>query len=227
MIFCHLLVYPRALGIGWLGLKPPVAIFRASRSIHSEAFDILYRENKFAGSFTSSRWSIIQNPRILETVQNIEYNVSVCSGPLAGTGFLKLMYHFGAPSTIRGTLRGSLTVNFSLDARFRLPLEWFVRPLRRFTNFQTIELHVYRYGRRVSMLKVLDYLEAALKPVLGDAEDCSRAGNGLRFYPIDHRNRCKEPDDGHGDWGDFLDGIRLRCNDEITNAEGFQPSVLN
>lgn len=227
MIFRYLLVYPQALGIGWLGLKPPVAILRASRLIHREAFDILYRENKFVGSFTSSRWSIIRFPRILDTVQNIEYNVSVLPGPLAGKGFLKLMHHFGTPSTIPGTRRGTLTVNFSLEARFHLPLKWLVRPLRRFTNFQTIELHVYRDGRREPMVTVLDYLEAALKPTLGDAEDCSRARNGLRFHPIDHRNRCKELDDGHGDWGDFLDGIRLGYNDEITNAEGFQPSVLN
>lgn len=222
MVYRHLLVHHHtfniARGIGPPPRVRPVAILRTCRLVHREAFDVLYRENHFTDSMLRlPHWSLTQFPHISNTVQNIYHTVFMFEISLAVNidNFTKLMHEFGTPAGIR---RGTLTVKFLLNGRACRSLNWFIQALARFTNFRTIELHTCPFGCRT--LEVLGYLEARLTTVLGDAEDGSHAENGLlRFHPINHRNRCREPENGLADWANSLDGIRLKWNDEVTNTE--------
>lgn len=56
--------------------------------------------------------------------------------------------------------------------------------------------------------------------MLGHAEAFEKAAHlekGLNFHPADHRNLWRQP--GDGDWVDFLDGIRLDRNGNLTDVE--------
>lgn len=219
-IFRYLLVSPHLVDIaGWQQDPSSVAILRTNRLIHREAADVYYRENRFTDIWKYSGGAIMEFPRILDPLWNFDYKVDLPHEFSGSLYFLKIMRSLGTPSN---TTRGTLTLTFCPDsffpdgARSCRPLNWFIRALGRCTNFQTIELHVYQWGIRNRFLTKLEYLEARLKPVLGDAEDVSREENGLRFHPIDHRIRCREMDDGHADWADSLDGIRLGWNDDVT-----------
>lgn len=64
---------------------------------------------------------------------------------------------------------------------------------------------------------MFEYLKTALEPELGFADNISSTEHGLRFHPLDHWNRWREPD--MGDWGDSLDGIRLEWNQDVINAD--------
>lgn len=86
----------------------------------------------------------------------------------------------------------------------------------RFIHFGTIEVHIWRLGFRDRYPDVFAYLEPALEPILGSAEDGSREGICLRYHPINHPNCCSEADDVG--WADYLDGIRLEWNKDAIHA---------
>lgn len=214
LIYRYLLIRFESIQFGVWGTRLPVAILSTSRLIHRETFDVLYRENEFANTRCNiSCWPITRFRRIVDTIKDIVYEQR---DDVVAEEFLELMHYFGNPSTIRGTL----TVIFSHDPQHPLPLKWFVRALGRFTNFQTVELWDYLIQFRRRKITELDHFEAALKPVLGIGSCTGYMKKYLRFHPIDHRNRCRELDNGHGDWANSLDGIRLTWNDEVTNAQG-------
>lgn len=232
MIFRHLLVCPRHVDFGRWASDPSVsvAILRTCKSIHSEASDVLYRENQF--QLPNYMWlpfhSVIRFRQALETMQNIYVGIPPSFGILIQT-FLTHIHHFRDTSIIRGTL----TVEFFV-ARFKscrplaawaTPLRWMARALGRFTHFRTIELHINHFDCRDRIFDVLEYLEAALEPVFGHSDHGSREGHGLRFHPLDYRNRSREA--GVGDWADLLDGVRLEWNEDAKNANGPETPVQN
>lgn len=218
MIFRHLLINPSGLMM-ILRQRVPVDILRTNRLIHREAFDVLYRENNFVNCFMYPDDTLIRFPRVIDMIQNTSLNIYPSSDRSPMWRLLRFMHWFGNPSIIRGTL----TIDFyfyDVSARLKeniIPLKWFIRALGRFTNFRTIEVHTSHVGGRDLLFEVLDYLEAALEPVLGCAENSSRAGNGLQFHPLDHRNHRREP--SSGDWADSLDGIRLEWNQDVTDVD--------
>lgn len=218
MIFRHLLVHPRGVSFRlWPGEpQPSVAILRTSRIIHREAFDVLYKENKFVfvEAFWFSSCSLTQFPRVINTIRNFSIGIAMFEGVFAIRAFLNFMQYFGNPSIVRDTL----TVDFFLDGPNVRPMKWFIRAIGRFTNFGSIELDFFGYTSLESSISHLrEYFETALKPVLGYAECCGNEGKALRFHPIDHRNLWREPDDG--DWVDSLDGIRVGWNESVANPD--------
>lgn len=133
-----------------------------------------------------------------------------CSKPWKGWGCLEV---FRNPSITRGTL----TVDFqfvSADRHYCVnPPSSRVRALGRFVNFRTIELqcsHVGAGTKDLDPARNHTYprarargFQTALEPVLGFGEDCIREGkHQLRFHPIGHRNRLRQPD--HGNRGRFF-----------------------
>lgn len=215
MIFRYLLVCPRRVDFGRWESDPSVsvAILRTCKCIHREAYDVLYRENQF--QLPNYMWlpfhSVTRFRRALDTMQNIYVGIPPSFGILIQT-FLSHIHHFGDTSIIRGTLTVDFFIGRLNSRRHRLaawatPLRWLVRALGRFTHFKTIELHISQFDCRDRIFDVLEYLEAALEPVLGHSDHGSREGHGLRFHPLDYRNRLREAT--VGDWADLLDGIRL------------------
>lgn len=65
---------------------------------------------------------------------------------------------------------------------------------------------------------MVEHLKLKLELVLGDSEDLRSEENGLlRFYPLNHRNRLREPE--NDDWVDSHDGLRLEWNEAATDAD--------
>ncbi|MCJ1468741.1 hypothetical protein MMC07_007371 [Pseudocyphellaria aurata] len=226
-IFRHLLVDPDGVDLGLWATRPRprTEILRTSRLIYAEAFAVLYGENDFL-YFPGSRltWS----PHIVDAIQNVRVDVPLGLLEQATRHFRHQAHLFGS----RGIARGTLTVEFLVDGPGRsarplvdwfVPLRWFVAALGRFVNFRTVQLHVLRAGVRNSArsLRMLTYLEAALEPVLGLAEEGSREEKGVRFHPLDHWRLWKEFTDG--DWADFLDRIRGERSEDADSYENVQP----
>lgn len=237
MIFRHLLVYPYVLAFGRrpLGPQPSLDILRTNRLIHREAFDVLYRENRFYDYWSSPDYSLAEFPRIIDTLQNIHIDVLLCFQHLPFLTFSKCLEVFGNPRITRGTL----TVDFQFviaDRHYWVnpPNSW-VRVLGRFVNFRTIELQCSHVGagtkdmdptrKQTYHVLVLENFKHALEPVLGFGEDCIREGTHvLRFHPIDHRNRLRQPD--HGNRAGSLDGTRQEWIDDVTNADNSNTTGL-
>lgn len=218
IIYRHLLVRHHRLDFEWLtpGPLPFVDILRTNRLIHNEAFAVLYGQNEFTSFLGPPYQSLTSFPRVTNAIQNVHVEVPIYSKGWAIRKFLRYMKYLGTPSIARGTLN----VQFRLDgpgsnARRLVgwckPLKWFLTALGRFANFMTIEIHCYRVGIFDQLFNVLDFIEAALEPVLGKSEYLCRTGNGLRFYPL------REVD--AGDWADSLDGIRLDWNEDATSTD--------
>lgn len=230
MIFRHLLVDPEGVD---LGLWPPrgrpcVEILKTSRLIHREAFGVLWGENHFRNFLGSTSDEPSRFPPIIDAIQNLHVDVPMSLHWDANRHFMDYIHHFGSPDIPRGTL----TVEFLVDGPGRfarrlvdwfVPLRWFVRALGRFAHFRTVELHVFRAGVRdgTRSLKMLEYLEEALEPVLGLAEEGSGEEKGVRFHPLDHWRLWNEL--GDGDWADYLDGIRLEQTEDADSFENVQP----
>lgn len=222
MIFRHLLVCPYSLEIPSLSPRPrlPIGILRTSRLLYREAFEVLYRENRFAnGGSLFPQDSLTQFPQVIDAMQNFCFGVELHDDFEPDRGFLRFMRHFGNPSIRRGALSLELwSAGYEVDPDQAplMPPIWFIHALGRFTNFKTVELHTYHIGGRDRLCEVLDYLKTGLEPVLGDAESSSPDGKGLRFHPRDHRYRSRVP--SAGDWADSLNGMRLGWNQVATNA---------
>lgn len=100
------------------------------------------------------------------------------------------MHYFGNPSITRG----NLTATFYIDDDHVRRVRWYLRALRRFTNFRTVVLHVWEYVPNWQIAPhylanlpatqperypgVFDHLQTALEPVLGHAEKDYRLEEG-------------------------------------------------
>ncbi|MCJ1264749.1 hypothetical protein MMC22_004624 [Lobaria immixta] len=234
MIFRHLLFHPHGyplpskpipsypLPVRYFirGSRPPVSTMRTCKLIYVETFSVFYRENQFHDYSLSIGWSLVQFPRVIDTIQNVSIGIDMSEKPFETEKFLKILNSFGNPCVVRGTL----AVDILIQGPGVNPLKWFVRALGRFTNFRTVELNFF-HNVLSDILHVCEYVEIALKPVLGYAQSFVRGRKGLRFHPMDHQNLCREPEDG--DWADSLDGIRLEWNEDLTNADESESLAQN
>lgn len=226
MILRHLLVNPNCLpdmsGFDNPFRPPPdLSILRTSKLIHQEAFDVLYRENRFDRSFWYPSSPITRFPRIVDTIQNIGTEIYL-GEPVSGftepppevAMLMNLIQIFGNHSIIRRNFVLELFIEPSPQ-----PLKFLVRALGRFTNFRTITLQIWSYwDLRNGFSEWCELLKSALEPVLGYAEeieilDWMPSAIGLRFHPVDFQNRSREPHDG--DPG----GIRPGCNETLTDTD--------
>lgn len=221
MVYRELLVRPQPIDFVHRISKPlpSVEILRTSKLIYREASYILYKENQFnVGLGFDCLLPLTLFPRVRDTIRDFHIDIPVYFKYQAMEKFLGLMSCFGNPSIIRGTL----TISFHLHASHihlrasreftsftTSDLNWFVRALGRFTHFETIELRfIHTFDFPDEIFEVFEYLKFGLNPVLGHAEDYySLEQNNLRFHPVDHCSRCREPKDS--DWADLLDGLRL------------------
>lgn len=85
--------------------------------------------------------------RVINAIQNIHIQISFLQEhdlfiARDKERFSKLGSIFGNTSAIRGILAITLHVMRSRAFLFMRPLRWFIRALRRFKNFRTIELHL-------------------------------------------------------------------------------------
>ncbi|MCJ1467134.1 hypothetical protein MMC07_005756 [Pseudocyphellaria aurata] len=118
LIFRHLLVYPWSFEIGGSpsGRLPPVAILRTNRLIHTEASNVLYRENEFANFLPSGPVpSFLERfPQLANTMQNIHIDVATRHILSRLRGFIENMEAFTGSSIIRNTL-SILFIHHRLD----------------------------------------------------------------------------------------------------------------
>lgn len=224
MIFRHLLFHPPGIETASFSttFRPAVDLLRTNREIHREAFDILYRENRFYSYVGFAYFAPIRSPRVVHAIQNIGINLTVYKEVIPPSGFLELGRIYGKTSTIRG----SLVIILWSFTEILHPLTWFVPAMGEFTNFKKIELELFDGYGRVSDLylsQVCNYLQTNLEHVFGHAERFEKACNEygrrkcLRFYPVDHQNRERNRDREQrtDDLADSLDGIRLEWNEPL------------
>lgn len=201
------------------GSRPSVAILRTCSVIYREAFDILYRENLFSNCFLPLH-NCSPIPHVMGAIQNILIEITLSEESSDFKSFLKQLNLFGNPAVVRGTLMVDFFIE---DPRIGL-LKWFIRALGRFTNFKIIELQCCHRDDSI-VFHLREYLESALKPVLGYAHSFGDEGTGLRFHPMEHKSLRRQSE--NVDWADFLDGIRLEWNGNVTNPDKSEMSAEN
>ena len=218
MIYRHLLIAHIGLWLNnWSEIpRPPVDILRTSKLIYREAVDVFLAENRFMDCCHPRLFPTALGPfpRVIDTIRNLQVDVNVWDGRSTHerAKYSNLIHHFGKSSIIGGTL----VIEFSLRGVDIGPLKFFIRALRRFTNFRTVKLD-FDDDHGNDLFHLLAWVKATLESALGYAEDldveddkwATRAG--LRFHPMNHRNLRRGRKDG--DWADFLDGIRLEWNE--------------
>lgn len=214
MVFRHLLIAPNGLWLeNWSKIpRPPVDILRTSKLIYREALDVFYGENWFWDCCHPRLFPTLGPfPRVIDAIRNLHVNLNVWNrgSTYERREYFNLIHHFGKSSIIRGTI----VIEYGINGLDTEPLKFYIRALRGFTSFRTIELHFKDYdGNR--FFPLLAWVKATLTSALGDAEDFDLADwtlatrAGLRFHPIDRRTLRRG-----GDWADFLDGIRLEWNE--------------
>lgn len=198
MIYRHLLVRENTLpvAVDTMNILEPhlleVSILRTCRLVYREAFDIMYKENRFVESIVFGPFGLFNSPRIFDTIQTVYVSgMSFVFGDswtdvpdYKAKNFLKVMRRVGKPFPIRRCL----IVNV-IFANISAPgLERFISALGRVTNFRIIELRLTGsspYSDDFS--KAVEYFEHALKPVLGNVvKYCKRdsAHKTLQFQPV-------------------------------------------
>lgn len=218
IIFRYVLVQHQDIDVSFSARRirpePCLSILETNRLIHREAFAVYWRENLFVNFLGRMHHSLKYFPQIADTIQHIRVTEVNLAFPYAEVqNFRQFRSYMANPSITRG----SFTIHFTLDGvgfRWFRPLRWFIRALSRFTNFRTINLHVwYRYlSVHDVTFEVLECLKLALEPVFGSAINLSSQGDGLlRFHPLNHRNRIREPGDG-------VDRV---CMEDVTNSVDF------
>ena len=205
IIFRLLLLHHDLSEICWY--IPPrnyLAILKTNRLINRETSDVFYGENTFVKWFWSiaGRSQITWSPRIIDMMQNLQITLTIHGtdeeyNPFKKSAvktFRKFVQDFGNQSIVRRTL----AVTFLID-NFGLPLlSKFVHPLGQLTHFRTIELffqHSTNLPRNIpNDITRHNYVQTALEPLFGDAEEFERDGfelKCLRFHPLDFSREQK------------------------------------
>lgn len=195
---------------GYSDIQAVTGILRTSRLFREEGVDVFFRRNTFLVRRLVQPFQVIPSRRIADRLQNIVIDIRIAVAlqrPRAR--FIDIIHNFGDPAIVRRTFR----VNFFMSLRYilrRPPLDFFIRGLGRFTNFEVVEVDLF-YRRRPAMSTAVhcDRVERALQFVLGPAEPRA-AGHGLTFLPQQFLRA--QPSRENCDWMDYLDGIRLDWN---------------
>lgn len=215
LVFRHLLLERRPLSTYWLlaAYQTSPAIFHTSRQIRQEAFQVLYGENTFYIGAMHPRLSILNDPQIRDTIQNVHFDVRLndSSPDRRRSTFINMIREFGSPTIVRNTLN----LIFRVAPHHNNLLYWFGRALPRFTNFRSIRcefLPSSAHSLAASNCPVLcNIYNGILTPIFGPAGSFSD-GRGLTFRPQDYlRSLCPELE---VDWMESLDGIRLDWNQD-------------
>lgn len=226
-------------------------IVRTSKLIRLESIDVFYRENTFLIR-RFPRFTIFPSRQIGDRIQNLAFGISLLTTSQGDRDqFICIIKNFGDPSIIRGTFN----VRFVLPTRYRLrrtPLQFYLRGLGRFTNFQIVGVDL-AYWREctLNIARHFPRLENALKFVLGPARHRATGqgqtfllqryvqgtmrprpmGHDLTFHPQQFLNAQRflnaQLSQKNVDGMDYLDGIRLGWNknelETDQNADESQP----
>ncbi|MCJ1266690.1 hypothetical protein MMC22_006575 [Lobaria immixta] len=198
---------------GYSDVQAVTGILRTSRLFRREGIDVFFRQNIFFIRTLVLPFQVIRSRRIDDMIQNLVIDIRIPVGTFQAPRdlLIGIIHNFGDPAIIRRTFR----VNFFLALRYiwrRAPLDFFIRGLGRFTNFEVVEIDLF-YRRRLVMDTDIhrDRVEAALRFVLGPATPRA-AGHGLTFLPQQFLRANAQPSREDFDWMDHLDGIRLDWN---------------
>ena len=207
-IFRHLLRHDRCISTSWLStpLEPNPAILNTCKLIRQEALEVMYGENTFSVSWLHPEYSMLSNPLIKDTIQNVYCQVPFSNLPFrARIGLINTLREFGSPETIRGTLSVVFNVNDPESNHLLPPL---IRAMRRFANFRTVRIQILDVWDQVLedrfFLQFSGLIKDILEPVFGPAENLDDK-SGLVFRPRQHLT-SPPPE---VDWKDHLDGIGL------------------
>lgn len=213
MIYRHMFHWPVVIGLynlksskpGTSQTKPVPPLLATCKLIYKEAFEVLWGENCYIWPGSPHPLllpSIYQ--RIVDTIQNLEVNLSPESGSPAY--LIKLIREFGSSTTIRGVLdvKFSLYSTRPFDQKI---LRRYLTCLSAFTNFKVISIE-FRYNYKPLSLDShhFQWTAEALQPRLGFAKPLADSCT-LQFHPQDYLNSQRSQP--FVDWMDLLDGIRL------------------
>lgn len=220
-VYRHLLLKHRPLSTDWpfSTYRPNPAILATCKLIRCEAFQVLYGENVFFVRSAEPELSILANPHVADTMQNLYLDARLDdTSSHRRSSFIHMIRVFGSHDIVRGTL----TITFRVNARNNGMLFWFARGLPRFTNFRVIQFVFLARSQdhpaqHLAPL-LCDIQKDLFTPVFGPAISVAD-GCGLLFYPQDYLNSW--PPEIDVDWMENLDGQRLDWNrdDEIPLAK--------
>lgn len=230
-IYRQLLLHDYPISTEWpiAGYERFPAILSICTLVRREAFQVMYGENFFEIGFTHPTYSILDNQKISDTIQNFHFVAGWSTDELAPKNrqdFIDIIRQFRSPAIVRGTL----DIIFHVGHR-REHFSWLPIYLRAFTNFRVIQIKfVFTfsdrcypfYGHR-DLFNVEEVysifrgaFERSLTPVYGPALTFAD-GCGLQFHPQDYlKSLPPKVDDS---WMDYLDGIRLNWNQDPTNPD--------
>ncbi|MCJ1268219.1 hypothetical protein MMC22_008106 [Lobaria immixta] len=223
MIFRHLLVRSYTLDMRYSDTFVNLDILKTSKLIHKEAFDVFYKENSFDIWLWERPIPITRSSRVIDTIQSIDTSINLRvyrSGLTCFEDDMRGLTDFKRDLG-NSITRRRLAVHLYID-KPRRPLNGLVRALARITCFRVVELRLHRLSYPdCDVPQCCEHLKTALEPVFGYAEEfeswgCAGRATVLRFHPIDHQNRSRDPDDGDCD---YLDGIRLNWNETLADTD--------
>ena len=209
MIFRHLLVRTQTLDMKYSDTSVNLDILKTSKLIHREAFDVFYKENSFDTWLWERPIPITRSPRVIDTIQSIVTSIDL-RAYRSGLKFFRDDMH--TLTDVKRDLGNSITRRSLVVYVYinnRRELNGLVRALGRFTSFRVVELRLHRipYYPDDEFPQFCEHLKTALEPMLGYAEEFKilnriLLATGLRFHPVDHQNRSRDPDDGDCDYLD-------------------------
>ncbi|MCJ1462544.1 hypothetical protein MMC07_001146 [Pseudocyphellaria aurata] len=185
---------PYHLRFSWRspGMETLAGILHTSRLIRRESINVFFQVNVF----TVNPWfmkmfptfTVTPSRQISQMIQNLTIEVRVSAipqQPQPREEFMDVINTFGDPRFIRGTLRVQFCVYLPPDDIVRQsPQRFFIRGLRRFTNFQIVQIDLSYHGSPVLNTAAMDYdyIENALHFFLGPARTRT-IGQSMIFFP--------------------------------------------
>lgn len=174
------------------GMEAFTGILHASRLIRRESIDVFFQVN----FFTVNPWfmrmfptfTVTPSRQIGDMIQNLTIEVRVSTIPQQAQPreqFMDIINTFGDARFLRGTLRVQFCVYLPPDTTDRQsPQRFFIRRLRRFTNFRVVHIDLSYHGSPVLNTAALDYdyIENALRFALGPARPRT-IGQSMIFCP--------------------------------------------
>lgn len=202
------------------GVQALPGLFFTSRLIRRESIETFYRINRFY-LYTWFPLTIFPSRRMSDMLQNlhVKISLSILSQPHHDQ-FVNVIHTFGDPGVIRGTLFVQIILFPRLRGLRRPSLQFYLRGLGRFTNFQVVEVEIsYRQKPDLDTSMHYNRFESALRSVLGPATlgALRNGNNGLTFFPQRFLNTQSSRE--NFDWVDHLGELRLDWSGDEPNSE--------